>query len=167
MPSDASRHSESATSIAAFLAALRDEHRTLIAFTNLLQAEQNALIAGDADKVAALAGDKAAQIESLAQFNEQRNLQLAAQGLAATALGMQAWLDRHPGVNKEAASAWRQLLAQAEAARQLNHHNGVLIENKLQQNRIKLAALQTTGASDSVYHADGRLAPLRSARTFN
>jgi flagellar biosynthesis/type III secretory pathway chaperone len=167
MPSDVSPSSENAASIAAFVAALRDEHLTLISFTNLLQAEQDALVVGDADKVAAMAADKAARIATLAHFNEQRNLHLNRLGLGATAQGMQAWLDRHPGVNKEAANAWRQLLAQAEAARQLNHDSGVLIENKLQQSRIKLAALQTTGASDSVYHADGRLAPLRSARTFN
>ena len=62
---------------------------------------------------------------------------------------------------------WRELLAQAETARQINHSNGLLIESGLQQNRLKLAVLQTAAALDGVYRPDGQLRPLRSARSLS
>jgi flagellar biosynthesis/type III secretory pathway chaperone len=59
-------------------------------------------------------------------------------------------------------------MAVAEKARQLNQDNGILIESRLQQNRQKLAVLQSSAASsDGVYHSDGRLSPMRSARSFS
>jgi len=160
----ASRDAGPAASAAGFASGLRDEQVALAAFADLLQAEQDALVQGDTERLAGLAADKAAKIELLSRLGEQRNRHLAAQNLSGNAEGMLAWLGRNPEFAAATGKVWRQLLAQAEAARQINQSNGVLIDNGLQQNRLKLAVLQTAASQDGVYRPDGQLRPLRSAR---
>jgi flagella synthesis protein FlgN len=158
----ASQDSQGAASATHFLAGLRDEKFALAALTDLLRSEQDALIQGDADRVAALAAEKEERIKALARLSEQRSSRLGSRGLNGGTEGMQAWIQGHPEHASLAKNAWRQLLAGAEVARQINQCNGVLIENKLKQNRLKLAVLQTKGALDGVYGSDGRLSLRRS-----
>jgi flagellar biosynthesis/type III secretory pathway chaperone len=151
-----------------FVAGLVSERIALSAFCQLLQAEQGALVKAQADRVAELAVDKATQIEALSRLADQRNRHLTAQGLSGNAEGIKVWLSRNPELALAAEKAWSELMGVAETARQLNQDNGLLIESKLQQNWQKLAVLQSSGASsDGVYHSDGRLSPLRSARSFS
>jgi flagella synthesis protein FlgN len=156
----------SAASASDFLVGLRDEQFALVALTDLLRSEQDALVQGDADRVSALAVDKEERIKALARLSAQRSARLTSLGLNGSAEGMQIWIQRHPEHAGSARRSWQQLLAGAEAARQLNQCNGVLIENKLKQNRLRLAVLQTAGALDGVYRADGRLSSLRSTGSF-
>ena len=155
-----------AASAAVFVAGLRDEHAALVAFTGLLQAEQDALVQGDADRLGELAADKAAKLELLTHLGEQRNCHLASQSLDASAEGMLAWIKRNQGFSAAVTKIWQALLAQAEKAQQLNNNNGALIASRQQQNRLKLSVLQTAAAPDGVYRADGQLRPLRSARSI-
>jgi len=150
-----------------FVAGLQDEQAALVAFTALLHAEQDALVKGDADRVAELARDKAARIDLLTHLGELRSRHLATQNLTGGADAMLTWVRRNPGFAAAVGKIWRELLAQAETARQVNHSNGLLIESRLQQNRLKLAVLQTAAASDGVYRSDGQLRPLRSARSLS
>lgn len=159
--------SSTAAAAAAFVAGLKDEQVALTAMTGLLQAEQGALVAGDAERVAELAADKGAQIELLTRLGELRKRHLAAQNLSTGAEGVQDWLRCNPGFAAPAGKLWRELLAQAETARQINQSNGLLIDARLQQNRLKLAVLQSAAAADGVYRADGQLLPLRSARSLS
>lgn len=156
-----------APSAADFVAGLQDEQIALADFTSLLQAEQDALVEGDADRVAELANDKAAQIRLLNQLGELRSRHLAAHDLNGNAEGMLIWLSRNPEFGAAVREIWRELLAQAETARQINHSNGLLIESRLQQNRMTLAVLQNAAAADGVYRPDGQLRPLRSARSLS
>lgn len=163
----ASQDAGAAPGAAVFVAGLQDEQAALTAFTGLLQAEQDALVQGDADRVAELAREKAALIELLGHLGGTRSRHLAAQDLGGNAEGMLIWLSRNPGFAAAVKKIWRELLAQAETARQINHGNGLLIESRLQQNRLTLAVLQTASASDGVYRPDGQLRPLRSARSLS
>ena len=156
-----------AASAAVFAAELQDEHSALVAFIRLLRAEQDALVQGDADRLAELATDKAAQLELLTHLGELRSRHLAAQNLGAGAEGMLTWLRRNPGFAAAVSKIWRELLAQAETAQQINQSNGILIDNRLQQNRLKLVVLQTAANSDGVYRQDGQLRPLRSTRSLS
>ena len=156
-----------ATSAAAFAAALQSEQEALGSFVRLLQAEQAILVDGDADRLAALAPDKAAQIDLLTCMSGERKRHLAAQNLPDSADGMLTWLSRNSGSSAAVRKIWRQLLAYAETARQLNESNGKLIGSRLQQNRVKLAVLQTAGQCDGVYRPDGQLRPLRSGRSLD
>lgn len=153
-----------AAGAAVFVAGLRDEQAALAAFTALLQAEQDALVLGDADRLGELAADKAAKLELLTHLGEQRNRHLAAQNLDASAEGMLAWIARNQGFSTAVTKIWRALLAQAEIAQQLNNSNGVLIASRQQQNRLKLSVLQSAAAPDGVYRPDGQLLPLRGGR---
>ena len=163
----ASRDTSPAASAAIFVAGLQDEQVALVDFTGLLQAEQDALVQGDADRLAELAADKAAKIELLTHLGELRSRHLATQNLSGSAEGMLSWLNRNPGFAAAVRKIWRELLAQAETARQINHSNGLLIASRLQQNRLKLAVLQTAAAADGVYRPDGQMRGLRSARSLS
>ena len=152
----------------AFVAGLVSERIALSSICRLLQVEQGALVQAQADRVAELADDKATQLDALSGLADQRNRHLTSQGLSGNAEGFQLWLSRNPELASAAKKAWSELMAAAETARQLNQDNGVLIESKLQQNRQKLAALQSSGTlPDGVYHSNGRLSTLRSARSFS
>ena len=152
---------------AAFAAALQAEHEALGAFIGLLQTEQEVLVQGDAERLASLVPEKAAKINLLSALGEQRNRHLARHDLSRNAEGMLAWLKRNPGFAAAVGKIWRELLACAETARRINRSNGLLIDSGLQQNRLKLAVLQTAAAPDGVYRPDGQLRPLRSARSLS
>jgi flagella synthesis protein FlgN len=154
-------------SAAVFVAGLQEEREALAAFIGSLQAEQEALVRGDAERLADFAADNAAHIDLLTLLGEQRSRHLAAQNLTGDAEGMVTWMKRNPGFAAAVNKIWRELLAHAETAQQINQNNGVLIESRLQQNRQKLAVLQTAAVSDGVYRADGQLRPLRSARSLS
>ena len=153
-----------AASAAVFVAGLQDEQAALTAFTTLLQAEQDALVEGDTDRLGAIAADKAAQIALLTHLGEQRNRHLAEQELSGSADGMLAWMGRNPGFAAAVKKIWRELLAQAEKARQINDNIGMLIERRLQHTRVQLAVLQSAAAAVGVYRADGQLRPQQGAR---
>ncbi len=167
MPNSVPAPSNPATSAAAFAAALQSEQEALGVFVNLLQTEQEILVNGDAERLAALAPEKAAQIDLLTTLSEQRKRNFSAQNLTDSADGMLTWLCRNSGFSAAVRKIWRELLARAETARQLNDTNGILIESRLQRNRLKLAVLQSAAGSDGVYRPDGQLRPLRSARSLN
>jgi flagella synthesis protein FlgN len=159
--------SGAAVSAAAFSEVLQAEHDALGAFIGLLQAEQDALVRGDADHLAVLSPDKAVHIDLLTRLGEQRKRHFAEQKLTDSASGMSTWLSRNRGLAAKVGTIWRELLVRAEKAQQLNQTNGVLIGSHLQQNRQKLAVLQTAAAADGIYRADGQLRPLRSARSIS
>jgi len=167
MPHSTAHDAGPAASAEAFVAVLRDEQAALAAFAGLLHAEQDALVQGDAGRVAELAAEKADSIELLTHLGEQRKRHLAAQDLNDNAEGMLAWLKRNSGFGAAAGKIWRELLTQAEAARRINETNGLLIQSKLHQNRLKLAVLQTAAASGGVYCSDGQLGPLRGTRSLS
>lgn len=162
----ASAKSSSATDAAAFAAALQAERDALAAFVDLLRGEEQFLVRGDAEGVAALASDKAARIEQLSLLGAQRNERLAMNSLAASADGMLTWLRRNPELTATVGELWQDLLAQAETARQINQNNGLMIDSRLQQTRLKLAVLQSGAASEGVYRPDGHLRPLSGARSL-
>ena len=156
-----------AASATAFAAGLSREQAALAAFNELLQAEQEALVQGDAERLGPIAAEKASRLESLSRLGEQRNRYLAGQNLQASAAGMRSWLKRNSALAAVAGSAWQELLRQAAKAQQLNNSNGLLIANRLQQNRMQLSVLQAAAAPEGVYRADGQLRPLRSARCLS
>ncbi|MBE0621541.1 MAG: flagellar protein FlgN [Burkholderiales bacterium] len=156
-----------AATAANFVTTLRDECVALLAFTGLLEAEQDALVEGDADRVAGLAQQKASQIDLLSHLGALRSSYLATQNLNAGADGMLAWLGRNPGFATAVKKIWQELLALAQKAQRINQNNGALIESRLQQTRLKLAVLHSAANSEGVYRADGQLRPLHSGRSLS
>jgi flagella synthesis protein FlgN len=150
-----------------FAALLQAEHDALVAFVSLLQAEQEILVHGDPDRLAAIAPEKSAQIDLLTRLGQKRDRYLTEQNLAMSAAGVETWLSRHPAIAVATRRTWRESLRRAETARQLNLSNGLLIESKMQQNRQKISVLQTAVGSDNVYRPDGHLGPFRSGRAIS
>lgn len=164
MLNTAAADGKAAASATVFTSGLAAEQEALGTFIGILQAEQEVLVHGDAERLAALAPDKATQIELLDRLGGQRKRHLAAQNLTDSEDGMLAWLSRNPGLAAAVRKLWRELLVRAETARQINQTNGLLIDNRLQQTRGKLAVLQTTAASEGVYRQDGQLRAQRNVR---
>ena len=158
-------HSAPAQSAEDFAAVLRAELDALDAFVGLLQAEQEILVQGDADRLADLVPEKAYKIELLTFLGQKRKRHLESQDLTDSADGMLTWLRRNPGFAAAVRKIWRELLSRAETARQFNDSNGLLIQRGLQQNQTRLAVLRTASASEGVYRPDGRLGQSHNSRS--
>jgi flagella synthesis protein FlgN len=144
------------------------------------------LIAGEIERLEALALEKMQTVERLAELAARRNRCLAAQSLDPDSKGMEAWFADRPrdtlaecqvagtgaqarypqtaGIagngsarpDAKAAAAWRQLLQLAQTTRQLNQTNGVLIAARLQHNQQAFAALQSAAGVVSLYGPQGQ-----------
>jgi flagella synthesis protein FlgN len=155
------------TKPAAFAAVLQAEHDALGAFISLLQAEQEILIQGNADRLAAIAPEKSAQIDLLARLGQKRDHYLSDQNLPLSAAGVETWFSRYPAKTGALRKTWAESLRRAEMARQINISNGMLIETRMQQNRQKLTVLQSAVSSEHTYRPDGQLGPFRSGRQIS
>ena len=67
---------------------------------------------------------------------------------------MTKWL--RGGGNPHIAELWRQLLALAEKARELNQLNGNMIDTRLRNNQQALAILQAAANQSALYGPDGQ-----------
>ena len=151
----------------AFAAALQAECAAVGAFIDLLEKEQEILVRGDADQLARLGPDKAALIDRLTRLGTVRERHLAEHRLDLGSNGIETFLNGPSGPGPSVCAGWRQLLASAEIAHQINVNNGRMIDTRLQRNRLQLTVLQTAAAGDGVYHADGQLRPLYRARPLS
>lgn len=144
--------------IAEEVARLRD-------FLVLLEKEQQALAAGDVDRLLPLADDKNRLFGRLAQLGEARGQALAAAGFTADRQGMEGWLARQPNANG-AGRTWQELLSLAEKARALNEINGKLIASRLADNQQALSALMAAANQAALYGPDGQARPIGSGRSL-
>lgn len=139
---------------AGFAVALQLERDAVKAFVAILQREQEALVEGEIERLEALGSCKAQTARQLADLAERRNRCLVSQGLTPDREGMEAWLANGSGA--KAAAAWRDLLRQMQAARQLNRTNGEMIAARLRHNQQALAALQDAAGAASLYGPQGQ-----------
>lgn len=145
---------------------LTDEVASMVAFIKLLTREQHALTDGDTEALGPIGEEKAALVDRLNLYGEQRNKQLAAAGLGADRLGMEAWLAANP---KDAAvrQQWARLKACVNEARELNLLNGKLIALRLQANQQVLGALLSTQNQNNLYGRDGQPTQLSGRRIID
>lgn len=137
---------------------LNTELKAFQDFVQILQTEQEALVQGDIDSLFELARLKSDKVVLLSQLAEKRNRFLAAQGLDLDRGGMEKWLQQHhTDPNFHFTETWKQLLAAAENAQQLNQINGSMIESRLRHNQQALAVLQSVANQGvSLYGPDGQ-----------
>ena len=138
----------SSNSLKTELAALRE-------FTAVLQREQQALIAGDIDKLLPVVEEKTRLAASLNRFAEQRQRVLNAAGLSNDRKGLEAWLAAQPSMGKDR-EGWNQLLALTGAAQSLNDSNGKLIAMRIQHNQQALNVLLSAANQTALYGPDGQ-----------
>ncbi|UGQ45235.1 flagella synthesis protein FlgN [Massilia endophytica] len=141
---------------------LRAEQALIAQLLDVLQEEQQCLVAAEIDALSELTPRKSALIGEMAVLASQRHRQLGAAGFAAQESGMDAWLAAHGG--DAGAALWQQLLDQTREAKELNRLNGMLINRQLGHTQGALQALRPQAAP--VYGPNGQTAPRPASRGF-
>lgn len=146
--------------------ALEIERRDWLALHQALLAEEQALIAGTADGLEALADTKQRALATLGEHVRARNAGLIARQLTADAKGMAHWLAEHgDAAERDAWAAIRTLEAETRA---INQRNGGLIDQRLAATRQALNVLHGAAMkSGALYDARGQNQPPRGGRPLN
>lgn len=135
---------------------LQDELQLIVCLIDLMKQEQQFLVAADTDALETLTPLKTQLVEQLAQLASRRHASLAADGFAASEVGMESWLNRmdNPGVR----AAWQQLLGKTADAKELNRVNGMLINKQLSNNHALINAMRApaNAADTSFYGPSGQ-----------
>lgn len=150
--------------IAALKGNIERETGALHAFTELLRAEQSALINGESERVAEFAEAKAARVFELTRFGEERGRWLKSLGLNNDRAGMERLLREHARNDSATVSAWQQLLKLSESAQQTNTTNGMLINARLQHTQRALNVIFSSARLPGAYGADGNTVSLRTGQ---
>jgi flagella synthesis protein FlgN len=135
---------------------LAAEQQLIGSLVELMKQEQQTLVNGNADGLAALMPQKTELVQQLAALSAARHQALGAAGFAAAEGGMEPWLGASGA--PDARAQWEQLLALTAEAKELNRVNGMLINKQMAHNQIVLNALRTPagGAEPGVYGPGGQ-----------
>jgi len=150
--------------ITAYLNNLAEEHSVLARLVDLLQAEQDALVRGDADRVAALTEPKAQCIGALQAHAQERRALVLAGGRSTDSQGMRLWTEEQSRTEPRLAQRWREFLALARRADQVNRANGMFIATRLNATQQALTTMFGAAGIPGAYGADGNAVSLREAR---
>lgn len=137
---------------------LIEEHKAVRALTQLLQQEQEQLVAGNIDAIAALTEPKAKAAVRMAELAAGRHKALAKAGFEEGESGMKAWLAT-PAASETAQKSWHELIALAEVGKEVNRVNGTLINKQMVRNQNVLNILQHGSVQgNAVYGPNGQTA---------
>jgi flagella synthesis protein FlgN len=129
---------------------LSREHAAIGVFLELLDQEARAMTDGAFAELPRLAERKARMAEQIAHIGSRRDAQQQALGYGPGRRGA----DAAAAAGDAALQAtWRELLARAAQARDLNHHNGVMVHTHLDFTRQTLNFLKAGG--QPLYGPDG------------
>jgi len=121
------------------LARLKVENAAWQALLQVLQEEEEALIGGDADRLAKLNAAKLTQLQTVSDHARSRLADLQAAGHTPDHAGMAAWLAQLG--QPEARTRWQQLCEMEQDAQAMNQRIGALIELRLNSTRQALNVL--------------------------
>jgi len=142
---------------------LRAEHKLITALHDVLQQEQELLVAADIEGLDQLTPRKAELINEMALLANQRHRALGAAGCAPREAGMETWLDAH-GTEADR-KLWTDVLDRTREAKELNRLNGMLINRQMSHTQGALQALRPQ-AQAGVYGPSGRTATSAFSRGF-
>lgn len=131
---------------------LQEETATAQALLELLKQEQARLIAADIDQLPALIEEKARLVTRMTELAHHRYQALAAAGFEPRETGMQTWIDKEPAASGQ---SWNHLIALAQAAKEMNRINGILINKHISNNQMTLTVLQG-GNGQTFYGPNGQ-----------
>lgn len=149
-----------------FFNLVSEEARQLRAFLELLEREQQVLLAGDVEPLADMARLKGEAASRLAALAGARQELLASAGAASGAAGLGAWIDRQPGADR-LGEAWRSLLRLAGEAHRRNAENGALVKTRLAHNQQALAVLLAASDQAALYGPDGQARATATGRRID
>lgn len=135
------------------------EQRAASDLFKVLQQEQTQLVAIDAEQLANLSNEKNRLVNQLAVLTSNRYAALHTLGHAASEDGMRDWLAK--SANKAVGNAtkiWQDLMSVAEAGKEINRTNGILIGKQLTRNQTALNILRgnTDSPATNFYGPDGQ-----------
>jgi flagella synthesis protein FlgN len=133
---------------------LQEETRTARSLLELLKKEQEQLIAADIDAISALTEEKSKLVAQLSELATRRYNALASAGYDAQESGMQAWLKNQP--NPGISQSWKELIGFAQAAKEANRVNGLLIGKHLTRNQQALNVLKGGAQGQTFYGPNGQ-----------
>lgn len=134
---------------------LAAEAKLVEGFIACLNAEQEALKAGNVDELATVNARKSGLADQLNSLEDERNAFLTLAGLTGDRRGMLDWLARNRQ-DRAAAQAWARLTKLAAEARNLNNLNGQLIAIRLQATNQALAAITQQAQRTTLYGPNGQ-----------
>lgn len=133
---------------------LPEETRLARALLDLLKTEQDKLIAADIDGLNAVTEEKTSLVVQLSQLATARHGMLGAAGFDANEGGMQVWLNQ--AGSPDAHQSWKELLSLAEAAKEANRVNGMLITKHLARNQAAINTIKGAGTGQAFYGPNGQ-----------
>lgn len=143
---------------------LDDEIGAWQAFLEILRDEEQALVNGDAERVAQITPIKLAQVDSIGAHIRARQAALSAAGHPVTAAGMAAWIGNDP-----AQSARLRRLDELEAAAQAaNQRIGALVDMRLGAARQAMNVLiHAATRGNGMYDESGQAVATRSGKPLS
>jgi flagella synthesis protein FlgN len=144
---------------------LNSEFAALRDFVKILQQEQQALVAGEIDRLMPFVTEKTRLAASLGEFADQRSRLLDAASLPANKQGMEKWLAQLPATDPSR-KIWAALVKLSAEAQALNESNGKVIAMLLQHNQQSLNVLLAAANQASLYGPDGQTKPKGGGRLF-
>ncbi|HZW11849.1 MAG TPA: flagellar protein FlgN [Noviherbaspirillum sp.] len=129
----------------------------------LLQQEQEHLINADLEALTRVTEEKAKIVAHMTELAQKRHRALGASGFEAGEAGMQAWLNSR-AASPAAEKSWKDLLAVAQQAKELNRTNGLLIGQHMARNQNALNVLQGAPDGGAMYGPNGQSTSQSSSR---
>jgi flagella synthesis protein FlgN len=134
------------------------------ALLDLLGDEEQALVSGNADRIAQITPIKLAQVDAVNTHVHARQTALSAAGHPATAAGLAAWIGEDPAQR----ARLRRLDELEAAARAANQRVGVLLEMRLGATRQALNVLVHAAAPGSgLYDESGQAVATRPGKSLS
>ena len=142
--------------LAGFASCLKIEKKLFEELVGILKQDENALTQSSFNKLDDFVSKKASLLEQLSQLDFKRNQHFKNNGVALEKKSINQWLEISCPNNNEIQDLWNELLVLADAARKLNHTNGLIISKYLQHNQRTFVALQCASGNVSLYGPSGQ-----------
>ncbi len=141
---------------------LSEENKAARSLLQLLQQEQDRLVAAKIDGLEALTEEKAKLVARMTELATLRHNALASAGFEPKETGMKAWLEKI--ASQTVSKSWSDLLTLMRHAKEMNRTNGLLISKHLARNQVALNTLQGTPQGGNFYGPDGQTKSYASPR---
>ncbi|HEY8099852.1 MAG TPA: flagellar protein FlgN [Burkholderiaceae bacterium] len=141
---------------------LSEENKAARSLLQLLQQEQDRLVAAKIDGLVELTEEKAKIVALMTELANSRHNALASAGFEPKETGMKAWLEKT--ASKTISKSWAELLSLVRHAKEMNRTNGLLINKHLARNQVALNVLRGAPQGGNFYGPDGQAKPYSSAR---
>lgn len=130
---------------------------------DLLEREQNSLVANKIDEIETLIDLKARLLQQINHIAKNRYAALAEKGFRPNENGMIDWVNDQS--NQVIKDNWKVFQDMLVRAKELNRLNGLLIAKHFNRNQQMLNHLQGATQKSSVYGKDGQTAANRNLRS--